>query len=67
MWFNTLQLTIVGMGVVFFFLYFLACSINLLGAVTVKLFPEDQEPSATPEQVNDELVAAIIAAVVSKK
>jgi len=67
MWFSTLQLTIVGMGVVFFFLYFLACAISLLGAVTLKYFPENPKPSSIPEQVNNELVAAMIAAVVSKK
>ena len=67
MWSNALQLTIVGMSVVFVFLYFLTCSINLLSAITLKFFSETQTLPSLPGQVNDELVAAIIAAIVSKK
>lgn len=65
MWFNAMQLTIIGMGVVFFFLAFLVLAVNLLSVVTLRFFPEKPDTPEQPE-INDNLVAAIIAAVTSK-
>ena len=65
MWSNAVQLTIIGMGVVFFFLAFLVAAVNFLSVVTLRFFPE--KPAA-PEQleISDNLIAAIAAAVTSK-
>ncbi|GBR76085.1 oxaloacetate decarboxylase gamma chain [Candidatus Termititenax persephonae] len=65
MWHSAAQLTIIGMGVVFFFLAFLATAVSLLGTITLRFFPEKP---AVPQQsaINDNLIAAIIAAVASK-
>ncbi|MDR1453520.1 MAG: OadG family protein [Candidatus Margulisbacteria bacterium] len=65
MWFSALQITIVGMGITFFFLVFLVLAVNLLSVVTLKFFPEKP---AVPEQpvVNDNFVAAVVAAIASR-
>ncbi|GBR73879.1 oxaloacetate decarboxylase gamma chain [Candidatus Termititenax aidoneus] len=60
-----MQLTVIGMGVVFFFLAFLVAAVNLLSAVTLRFFPEKPNALKQPE-VNDNLIAAIVAAVISK-
>jgi oxaloacetate decarboxylase gamma subunit len=65
MWFSALQLTIIGMGVVFVFLAFLVIAVNFLGVVTLRFFPEKPAVPEQPE-INDNLIAAIIAAVASK-
>jgi oxaloacetate decarboxylase gamma subunit len=65
MWFSAVQLAIIGMGVVFFFLAFLVLAVNLLSAVTLRFFPEKPDVPEQPE-INDNLIAAILAAVASK-
>ncbi|MDR2428425.1 MAG: OadG family protein [Candidatus Margulisbacteria bacterium] len=65
MWSSAVQLTIIGMGVVFFFLAFLVVAVNLLSVVTLRFFPEKPAAPEQPE-INDNLIAAIIGAVTSK-
>jgi len=67
MLYSAMQLTIIGMLTVFTFLIFLACSISALSLVAVKFFPETPTTPDVPKEVHDELIAAVIAAIVSKK
>ena len=56
-----------GMGTVFLFLVVMIGSMNLMSYIIHRFFPEPQAtesaPSATPQQDNKKIVAAITAAI----
>ena len=64
MWFSAVQVTIVGMGITFFFLIVMVYSINLTGTLLGKYFPE--KPAEPPVEIlEDDTIIAVIAAAIA--
>jgi len=67
MWFSAVQITIVGMGITFFFLIVMVYSINLTGALLGKYLPEKSAEQPAEITEDDTIIAVIAAAIAGTK